>query len=86
MPSPPSATGIRLVSAWGNTFFIPFSMDSAASMAVTLPLNESGAITILIFHHSIMERYLLVFAIILPLMEGIIKFAYFFPDHGWKVY
>jgi len=52
VPSPPSPNGINTVSAFGNAFLTPFSIELAASIAVTLPLNESGAIIILIMFSS----------------------------------
>ena len=48
VPSPPSAIGIFSIIASGNTRWSPCSIAFAASNAVTLPLNESGATTIFI--------------------------------------
>ena len=54
VPSPPSAIGTLTYSASGYTARKPISIASAASVAVRLPLNESGAITIFIIQK---EKY-----------------------------
>ena len=48
VPSPPSATGILMMSQFGITCLKPCSMALATSSALKLSLNESGAITIFI--------------------------------------
>ena len=45
VPSPPSAIGRRTHSATGSARRAPASIASAASSAVSVPLKESGAIT-----------------------------------------
>src|SRR5271165_1577493 len=45
VPSPPSAIGTRSILAQGSTLDRPCAIASAASSAVRLPLNLSGAIT-----------------------------------------
>ena len=45
VPSPPSATGQVTISASGNASRTPSAIASAASTAVRLPLNLSGAMT-----------------------------------------
>lgn len=49
VPSPPSAIGKTRVFAAGETSFIAFSMVSATSSAVSVPLKLSGQMRICLF-------------------------------------
>src|SRR5437868_13220074 len=46
VPSPPSAIGMRSISAEGRTSWMPEAISLATSSALKQPLNLSGATTI----------------------------------------